>query len=194
MLYRLQYSQKSLFLLQGADSSMAENLIRIFQKDVLEGDTDGLDFLQGLGPVPEEDLSEFFRWLIRNVEYDDNPSVVKKAYHYLASHRDISSLKPLESLKGVWQNTYLHEYEYLLALLRNAARGAKCNCAVYADTTFNVAPYQDDLEIVRQDRRDYDGFVAVDVIYVKCGICGSEWEVEVDYCYHYPHSHWRLNR
>ena len=81
----------------------------------------------------------------------------------------------------------MSEYEYHLELIQNAASGAICNCNVYQDGGFNVPPYQIDLEEIE---RRFDDDSQMDLLIVKCKICETEWEVKIDYSYHYPHSHW----
>ena len=124
-------------------------------------------------------------------EYETNTPCVKAAFHLLAQLRDVSSLEKLEALQGIWKNTYLSEYEYFLELLRNAASGATCNCDVYQDGRFNVPPYQNDLEIIAHGSRTYDDTMQTEIVTVKCKLCETMWDVEIDSSYHYPHSHWR---
>ncbi|MDF1539163.1 MAG: hypothetical protein P1Q69_09685, partial [Candidatus Thorarchaeota archaeon] len=118
-----------------------------------------------------------------------NPSVVKLAFTKLAHLRNLPSFLKFKKIEDVWQNTYNAEYEYLYALFRNASKGETCNCNVYQDGRFNVPPYQDDLDEIGRDVREYESFVKTELIYVRCRICRKEWEVEVDSYYHYPHSH-----
>lgn len=162
-----------------------------FQEDVLSGDVECRFFFESIKDKPSGLVIEFCQWVISNYEYDMYTHCVKAAFHLLAHHRDIPSLQKLERLQGIWKNTYLSEYEYLLELLRNAESGAKCNCNVYQDGKFNVPPYQDDLEIIEHQTGDNDSLMQTDILTVKCNICETEWDVEIDYSYHYPHSHWR---
>lgn len=166
---------------------MISKIIQAFQTDVVSGKMECRKFFENLKKEPSELVIEFCRWVVSTYEYEMNSDFVKTAFHQLAHLRDIPSLMKLEQLQGIWQNTYLSEYEYLLELLRNAESGAKCNCNVYQDGGFNVPPYQIDLEEI--DRR-YDADTQMDILIVKCKTCGTEWEVEIDYTYHYPHSHW----
>ena len=159
-----------------------------FEDEVLSGEVECRTFFNSIEEEPPEIVIEFCRWVVSTFEYDSHTRCVKAAFHLLAQLRDVSSLERLEALHGVWKNTYLSEYEYHLELLRNAASGAICNCNVYQDGGFNVPPYQMDLEEID---RSLDEIQQTDTITVKCIICGTVWDVEIDYSYHYPHSHWR---
>jgi len=172
---------------------MGSELIRAFQRDVIEGSMESRKFFLSLKDEPRESAIAFCRWVVSNITYEKHPVIIKAAFDKLAHLRDIPSLEPLAQLREEWTNTYLNEYEYLIALMENAQTGAKCNCNVYQDGKFNVPPYQDDLEEIGTGKRDHDGFIQTDLIYVLCRTCESEWEVEIDYTYHYPHSHWRRN-
>ena len=172
---------------------MDSALIRAFQRDVIEGTMEPRKFISLLKDEPLESVIAFCRWVVSSYTYEKHTSIIKAAFHKLAHLRDVYSLEHLERLKQTWNNTYLYEYEYLLALLENAKSGAKCNCNVYQDGTYNAPPYQDDLEIIGSGQRDHDGFIQTELVYVRCRLCESEWEVEIDHFYHYPHSHWRRN-
>jgi len=172
---------------------MDSELIRAFQRDVIEGSMEPRKFISALKDETSESVIVFCRWVVSNYTYEKHTSIIKAVFHKLAHLRDTHSLEHLERLRQTWENTYLNEYEYLIALMENAQTGAKCNCNVYQDGKFNVPPYQDDLEKIGTGTRDHDGFIQTDLIYVLCRTCESEWEVEIDYTYHYPHSHWRRN-
>ncbi|TFH05173.1 MAG: hypothetical protein E4H14_13290 [Candidatus Thorarchaeota archaeon] len=159
-----------------------------FQDEVLSGNTESYKFFDTIKEEPPKQIIEFCQWVVSSYSYKTHTECVKGAFHLLAQLRDIASLQKLKELHGVWKNTYLSEYEYLLELLLNAEAGAICNCNVYQDGGFNVPPYQVDLEEI--DRK-FDDTQQTDIHTVKCKICGTEWEVEIDYSYHYPHSHWR---
>ncbi len=170
---------------------MLSKMKQTFQNDVLSGNVECRKFFKTIKEEPADQVIEFCRWVVSHYEYETHTACVKEAFHLLAHLRDIPSLKKLEELQGVWKNTYLSEYEYLLELLRNAESGAKCNCNVYQDGRFNVPPYQDDLEIIGRRAGDNDSLMQTDILTVKCNICETEWDVEIDSYYHYPHSHWR---
>ncbi len=167
---------------------MSEEMIHDFQRRVIEGTDSYSDFVKS---YESEIPLEFHRWIVNNLDHTIHKKIVQAAFYHLAKNRDVSVLDLLVTLHDEWKNTYYNEYEYLVALLRNAAVGAKCNCNVYSDGQFNAPPYQDDLEILGNERRVHGDFLEVDVLHVQCKICEAEWEVEVDYHYHYPHSHWR---
>jgi len=162
-----------------------------FLSDVLSGKVGVYKFFDSLKDQKQEDVIDFCRWVISTYEYGDQTAIVKAAFHKLAHYRDVQSWAKLEELSEKWTNTYLEEYEYLLALLNNARDGAVCNCNVYNNAKFNVPPYQDDLVIFGNDTREYDEFMKTEIIYARCTLCKTEWEVEIDTTYHYPHSHWR---
>lgn len=170
---------------------MISKIIQAFQTDVVSGKMECRKFFENLKKEPSELAIEFYRWVVSTYEYEMNSDFIKATFHQLAHLRDIPSLLKLERLQGIWENMYLSEYEYLLELLRNAESGAKCNCNVYQDGRFNVPPYQDDLEIIGRRTGDNDSLMQTDILTVKCNICETEWDVEIDYSYHYPHSHWR---
>ena len=159
-----------------------------FQEEVLSGNLECRKFFGIVEDEPAEQIIEFCRWVVSSYEYESHTHCVKAAFHLLAQLRDVPSLPKLKALHGIWKNTYLSEYEYLLELLVNAESGAICNCNVYQDGGFNVPPYQVDLEEI--DRR-FDDVEQTDILTVKCKFCETLWEVEIDYSYHYPHSHWR---
>ncbi|TFG32027.1 hypothetical protein EU528_04590 [Candidatus Thorarchaeota archaeon] len=159
-----------------------------FKDEVLSGNVECRKFFSSVEKESPEQIMEFCQWIVSSFEYDSHTECIKAAFHLLAHLRDISSLQKLKELHKIWKNTYLSEYEYLLELLLNAEGGAICNCNVYQDGGFNVPPYQVDLEEI--DRK-FDDTNHTDILTVKCKICGTEWEVEIDYSYHYPHSHWR---
>ena len=162
-----------------------------FQRDVLSSKVGVYKFFASLKDEKQEAVIDFCRWIISTYEYDDQTTIVKAAYHKLAHYRDVQSLEKLEELSEKWKNTYLEEYEYLLAMFNNARNGAVCNCNIYNNAQFNVPPYQDDLEIFGNDTRDHGEHMRTQIVYVRCAICKTEWEVEIDDTYHYPHSYWR---
>ncbi|MFW9978556.1 MAG: hypothetical protein ACFFEJ_10795 [Candidatus Thorarchaeota archaeon] len=137
-----------------------------------------------------EEVIDLMSWIVSTFSYADHPELLKAAYTNLAHYRVTEHLYGFKLLREQWQDTYLSQYDYLLALFTNGLNGAICNCSVYQDGKFNVPPYQDDLDILVERKRD-EGACSFDVFDVRCKICGTEWEVEVDYIYHYPHSHWR---
>jgi hypothetical protein len=167
------------------------DFIREFRTKVLEGTEDGRKFFESLGAKEPKYIINLCRWIISDVQFEERPDIVKAAFHQLAHLRDVASLDSLLELKGRWKNTYLSEFEYLVALLENAKNGAVCNCEVYADGRFNTPPYQDDLEIIGRQSRYIENFGSIEILHIQCKICGAEWEVEIDHHYHYPHSHWR---
>ena len=171
---------------------MISKMKHSFQDDVLSGNMECRKFFDAIKDEPLEIIIEFCQWVVSSLEYETNMQCVKAAFHQLAHLRDTSSLEKLEALQEVWRNTYLSEYEYLLELLRNAESGAICNCEVYQDARFNVPPFQDDLEFVERTTREYDDTMTTELLTLKCKICETEWEVEIDSSYHYPHSHWRM--
>lgn len=162
-----------------------------FQRDVLSGKVEVHKFFASLKDEKREEVIDFCRCVVSTYEYEVHTRIIKAAFHKLAHYRDTQSLEKLEELGERWKNTYLEEYEYLLALLRNARNGTGCNCNVYNNGTFNVPPYQDDLEIFGNDTRDRGEHMRTQIVYVRCTICKTEWEVEIDDTYHYPHSYWR---
>jgi hypothetical protein len=167
---------------------MISRLKQTFHDDVLSGKIECRSFFTSIEDESSELVIEFCRWIISTFEYQAHTHCVKGAFRLLAELRDVSSMEQLTVLREVWTNTYLSEYEYLLALFLNAASGAKCNCNVYQNESFNVPPYQKDLEEIEcnTDEIQYDQTVSV-----QCKICGTRWDVGIDYSYHYPHSHWR---
>jgi len=170
---------------------MISKMKQTFQEDVLSGKVEYRKFFDSIKEEPAELIIEFCQWVVSSSDYETNTRCIKAAFHLLAHLRDVASLQKLDNLQGVWKNTYLSEYEYLLELLRNAESGAICNCNVYQDGRFNVPPYQDDLELGEHSTRKYDDTLETEILSVKCKICKTVWEVEIDSSYHYPHSHWR---
>ncbi|MGY5859261.1 MAG: hypothetical protein RTU63_07820 [Candidatus Thorarchaeota archaeon] len=170
---------------------MISKMKQTFQEDVLSGTVECRKFFDTVKEEPSEKIIEFCRWVVLSYEYESHTECVKAAFHLLAQFRDVPSLSKLQSLHGIWKNTYLSEYEYLLELLVNAESGAICNCNVYQDAGFNVPPYQVDLEELSHKLDDSQDN---EIIIVRCKICGTEWEVEIDNYYHYPHSHWRKRK
>ena len=175
---------------QVVEWKMNIQLLNEFKEKVLENAEDCRRFFDSLKEKPNE-LISLCRWIISNVILDERPQIVKTAFHHLAHHRDIASFDRLLALRSTWNDTYYGEYDYLVALLENARNGAVCNCEVYSDGRFNTPPYQDDLEIIGQQSRDIENFGTIELLHIQCKICGTEWEVEIDHHYHYPHSHWR---
>ena len=169
------------------DSTLKER----FTSEVLSGDSDHYSFFRSIESEESEIILDLCRWIISTIEYNGNPSVVKAAFTKLAHLRDLTSFSELKKIEDRWQNTYNNEYEYLIALFENAAKGQRCNCDVYQDGRFNVPPYQDDLDEIGRSVREYEGHMTTELIHVRCKICKRGWEVEVDSFYHYPHSHWR---
>ncbi|MGY5881662.1 MAG: hypothetical protein RTV31_15530 [Candidatus Thorarchaeota archaeon] len=170
---------------------MITKMKQMFQDEVLSGNVECRKFFDSLKEEQTDQLIKLCRWVVSNYEYETHTQCVKAAFHLLAHLRDTDSLTKLENIQGVWKNTYTSEFEYLLELLRNAESGAICNCDVYQDGRFNVPPYQDDLEIIEHGSRKYDDTFETEEITVKCKLCETVWDVEIDYSYHYPHSHWR---
>ena len=170
---------------------MAEQIKDEFRNSVLERLIEPSTFFKSLRNQESHKLTEFYRWVISEYNYQSDSKIVKAAFHEIAYLRDHTFLETLEQLRSIWQNTYLNEFEYILAILQNARDGAKCNCNVYQDSTFNVPPYMDDLEELGRSQRDYGEGWKMDIVFARCKICKTEWEVEIDYTYHYPHSHWR---
>ena len=162
----------------------------IFRESVMSGKIGFQKFFDSLRDQDTQAVLDLMGWIVSSFSYTDDSDLVKAAYTTLAHHRVTKHLKDFESLRDRWQDTYLNQYEYLLALFDNGQNGAKCNCNVYQDGRFNAPPYQDDL-VILQERKREEGPYSFDVLDVRCVICGTVWEVEIDYIYHYPHSHWR---
>jgi hypothetical protein len=173
---------------------MASNLQERFEKEVLSGEVDYLTFFWSLDDEDSTDVIELCRGITASFEYSEKPHIVKAAFTKLAHLRDLNSYPALEQLRGVWKDTYLGEYRFLIALMENAQNGAICNCDVYQDGTFNAPPYQSELVQTGRDTKKYDEYMETELIFVKCSLCNREWEVEIDHSYHYPHSHWRLKK
>jgi hypothetical protein len=169
---------------------MGEHTIDQFKAEVLTGQTEFAQFLDSLrGDKPALTL-ELCRWVISSLGMGNHARLVKYAFHYLAHQRDIGSLEKLVNLKSCWENTYYNEYEYLMALLVNAQNGANCNCNVYQESSYNVAPFQADLEQISTEQSAPSEYIQTTTFHVRCKICNRHWAVEDSY--HYPHSHWRL--
>jgi hypothetical protein len=173
---------------------MVPRLRERFEAEVLANEDNLYSFFRSLDSENPADVIELCRDIINTINYDTNPHVVKAAFSKLAHLRDTESNPALEKLRGTWKDTYLSEYEYLVALMENAREGAICNCDVYQDGRFNVPPYQNELEETGHSSKKYDDYMTTELLYVKCRICKREWEVEIDSSYHYPHSHWRLSK
>jgi hypothetical protein len=141
---------------------MITKMKQTFQEDVLSGKVECRKFFDTIKEEPSEIIVEFCQWVVSSFDYETNTHCVKAAIHLLAHLRDVASLQKLENLQGVWKNTYLSEYEYLLELLRNAESGAICNCNVYQDGGFNVPPYQVDIEEIN---RTYDDETQMDTVH-----------------------------
>jgi len=164
---------------------MGSKLRERFIREVLSDSDNLYSFFKSLDSEESTAIQNLCKWIISTIEYNDNPGVVKEAFSKLAHLRDLPSFSELKKLESTWQNTYNNEYEYLMFLFENANKGQRCNCEVYQDGRFNVPPYQDDLDEVGRDVREYEDYMKTDLIHVKCKICKMEWEVEVDYSYHY---------
>lgn len=173
---------------------MEESLREEIHRMILENDFEPSEFFQSIRNREHDLLLDFYKWIITTFDYESRPKLIKTAYFELARLRDHTIIDALEQLRDRWKNTYYNEYEYLMALLQNARAGAKCNCNVYQDSRYNVPPYMDDLEKIGEAQREYDEGWTTDIIIVRCRTCRTEWEVEIDYMYHYPHSHWRKKR
>lgn len=169
---------------------MSEHLHDIFREQVLSGKVSCREFLASIEDKNPNGLLDLMTWIVTTIPYSDNPDVIKATFDRLAHLRVTEHLKDLQQIRSQWQNTYYNEYEYLLALFENGMNGANCNCSVYQDARFNAPPFQKDLEIVGEWKRE-DGHYSFDIFTVRCKGCGAEWEVEVDHIYHYPHSHWK---
>ena len=170
---------------------MDSEFIQAFQRDVLPGEMHHSEFFASLKTMESVVIVDLCRWIVSNLDYDSTLQIIKAAFHELTHLRDVPSLERLEQLREKWRNTYLEEYVYLLALLRNVRDDEKCNCKAYQDSQFNVPPYQDDLEMTGRGSLNHDRYFQTELVYIKCKICGTGWEVEVDHVHHYPHSHWR---
>lgn len=170
---------------------MDSELKKRFISEVLSGDNDYHSFFKSLESDTNDSILDLCRYIISTIDYADNPGVVKTAFTKLAHSRDLSFFSKFKKIRDWWQNTYINEYEYIEALFENATKGLHCNCDVYQDGRFNVPPYQNELDEIERSTRNYEGSIHTDLFHLKCTICKREWEVEVDYSYHYPHSHWR---
>ncbi|MBN2230695.1 MAG: hypothetical protein JW779_13990 [Candidatus Thorarchaeota archaeon] len=170
---------------------IVSTLFKSFKEDVLSGKSKYYDFFTAVKSGTPEVMTEFFREIVTYVKYQKHPKIVKDAFRELVQLRDIIVLEKLRQLMPIWKDSYYMEYAYLLALLENASSGKRCNCDIYKDSTYNVAPYQEELEIIGRDNHRYDDHFETQIVYVRCRICTREWEVEIDDSYHYPHSHWR---
>lgn len=169
---------------------MNTHLQESFQRNVLNGEMNIYAFFDSLKEESLEDVIGLMDWILSEFSYSDNPSLIKAVFTKLAHIRETNYFSKFEELRNEWRNTFHNQYEYLQALFLNAIQGAKCNCNIYQDGMFNVAPYQDELEILYEDTRE-KGPYTFQVLNLRCKICLTEWEVEVDHIYHYPHSHWR---
>ncbi|NWF96017.1 MAG: hypothetical protein HXY34_07715 [Candidatus Thorarchaeota archaeon] len=160
-----------------------------------------IDFLRGLRKrAPQEEVLELCMWLICSAEGRANWALFSAASHEITAIRNHTVLERLmalrEELKGddSVQEVIRSEVDYMVAILLNAREGAPCNCRVYEDSTYNVSPYQEDLEVLGESVNDYGEGYRFRVLTVRCMICGRAYDVEIDDLYHYPHSHWRLRQ
>ncbi len=169
---------------------MNSKLRKVFNEKVLSGTVEFRCFFDYLKDEDIPEVIELLSWIVSSFPYTEHPDLIGATYTKLAHYRVTKHLKDFEHLRGLWKDTYFNQYEYLLALFRNGQNGAKCNCSVYQDARFNTPPYQEDLEIIGRRTRE-EGPYTFDILDVRCILCNTLWEVEVDYIYHYPHSHWR---
>jgi len=169
---------------------MNTHLQENFQRKVLNGEVSIYAFFDSLKDQPITDVIGLMDWILSEISYSENPSLIKAVFSKLAHLRETKYIDQFEGLRTEWNNTYNNQYEYLHALFMNGAQGAICNCNIYQEGMFNAPPYQDELEILHETSRE-EGPYTFQVLNLRCKICMTEWEVEVDYIYHYPHSHWR---
>jgi len=177
---------------------MATNLIHEFQTRMVKEKTSIVEMFRNLKTFPDNHaINELCIWIIENYLKILDPLAIRLAIYELIPRRPNKYLSLLSEIRIHLEKQdpefriYREDLDFLLAILQNAQNGAICNCAVYQDSTYNVPPYQVDLEELSRSTVDLGQGYGETIINVRCKNCGKLWEVSIDESYHYPHSHWR---